>query len=81
MISERIGRRVEYVQVSPAELAARFRSCGLPQWLGDGIVDIQRMFYKEQRWAPAPSTDLVRQWTGKVRTYSDCLDADRDLFR
>ena len=55
---------------------------GLPQWLGDGIVDIQRMFYKEQRWAPAPSTNLVRQWTGKPgRTFKDYLDADADLFR
>jgi uncharacterized protein YbjT (DUF2867 family) len=82
LISERIGRPVEYVQVSPAELAARFRHMGLPQWLGDGIVDIQRMFYKEQRWAPAPSTNLVRQWTGKPgRTFKDYLDADADLFR
>lgn len=82
IISERIGRHVEYVQVSPAELAARFRRMGLPQWLGDGIVDIQRMFYKEQRWAPAPMTDQVRQWTGQSgRSFREYVDADLSLFR
>lgn len=66
-----LGRKIEYVDVSTEERAARLEAAGLPDWMAKEFSDIYgRGFYRES--GGAYTTDFVKNLLGRPpRRYDD----------
>lgn len=80
MISQHLGRKIEYTQISADEMTARFISNGVPEWLARAIVGVYIM-YDMDRWPAAPVSQVIQEVCGHPpRTFDDYLDANAGLF-
>ena len=50
VLSEGLGREIQYVDLSPAQLKGALLSAGVPEWNADALIDLQR-FYREGKAA------------------------------
>jgi uncharacterized protein YbjT (DUF2867 family) len=60
-ISEAIGRHIAFVDVSPADFAAKLRTVGMPPWQVDGLVEDYAHY---QRGEAAAVSSTIRDVTG-----------------
>ncbi|HEY3262465.1 MAG TPA: SDR family oxidoreductase [Pseudonocardiaceae bacterium] len=78
VLSEVIGRRVEYVELPSDQFRANLAAAGLPDWLADGIVAL----YQAVRAGHAATvTNTVQDVLGRpARNYRQFAEARKGLF-
>ena len=67
-ISRTIGRKVNYVNLTPADYRKALQGAGVPEWSADALIDLQRL-YREGGASRVTST--VEQITGRKATTFD----------
>jgi uncharacterized protein YbjT (DUF2867 family) len=80
-LSAALGRKIEYVDVSPEERAARLEADGLPDWMAKEFADIYgAAFYRDG--GGALTTDHIETLLGRPpRRYDDFARDYSDAFR
>ncbi len=78
VLSEVIGRSVDYVDVPPDQFRASLVGAGLPDWLADTLIP----FYQAVRAGHAATvTNAVQEVTGRpARDYRQFAEAQKDVF-
>lgn len=61
-ISRVVGRKINYIDLSPFEFKKAILSTGTPEWSADALIDLQH-FYREGRASVV--TDDVERFTGR----------------
>ena len=77
-MSEVLGRKIEFVNLSSEDLKAGLLSAGVPEWNAEALVDLQKL-YKAGKASQV--TDDVQRITGrKPRTLRAFLEENRAAF-
>lgn len=72
------GTTVSYVHVPAEQVLDGFRAAGMPDWLADALVALQRMYDSGDL---DPFSDAVRRLTGKPgRTFAQFVEGNTHLF-
>lgn len=77
-ISERIGKPIEYRQITERESILQLLRAGVSDWMMEGIKDLYRMYDRNDL---NPLSNVTQEWTGHApRSFSDFLDDYTHLF-
>jgi uncharacterized protein YbjT (DUF2867 family) len=78
VLSEVIGRRVDYLDVPPDQFRANLAAAGLPDWVADALV----VLYQTVRAGHAATvTNAVQEVLGRsARSYRQFAEAHKDVF-
>lgn len=77
-LSEVLGRKIEFVNLSPEALKEALLSAGVPEWNADALIDLQRL-YREGK-ASAVTEDVKRILGRESRSLAQFLKENRGAF-
>lgn len=78
LISERLGRQIQYVQISEREAITKLLRAGVPDWLMEGIKDLYRIY---DGGDINPFSDVTQKWAGHApRSFRKLLEDNSNLF-
>lgn len=78
LISERLGRQIQYVQISEREAITQLLRAGVPDWLMEGIKDLYRIY---DGGNINPFSKVTQEWTGhEPRSFRKLLEDNPGLF-
>jgi uncharacterized protein YbjT (DUF2867 family) len=78
-LSEKVGRRIAFVDIPPASMRQALLAVGIPLWRADGLVEEYELY---RRGEAAKVTRTVGELTGaRPRTFSQFAEDYADAFR